>query len=72
MIAPFIAQLATEYAGRVKIGKINVDEETALAEKHEVASIPCLQVYHNGSVVNRQVGAVPKQAIEALFKDLLA
>jgi thioredoxin 1 len=72
MIAPLLTQLAEAYTGRIKIGKVNADEETALVEKHQVASIPCLLVYHNGSVVKRQAGAVPKQAIEALFKDLLA
>jgi thioredoxin 1 len=71
MIAPFLAELAEEYAGRVKVGTINVDEEGALAEQHAIASIPCLLVYQNGSVVKRQIGAVPKHELEALFKDLL-
>jgi thioredoxin 1 len=71
MLAPVLGELAEEYAGRVKIGKVNVDEEGALAEQHSVASIPCLVVYSKGEQLKRQVGAVPKSSVEALFKDLL-
>jgi thioredoxin 1 len=71
MLAPVLSELAEEYAGRVKIGKVNVDEEGALAEQHSVASIPCLVVYNKGEQLKRQVGAVPKSSVEALFKDLL-
>jgi thioredoxin 1 len=70
-IGPFIDQLADEYAGRVKIGKVNVDEEGELAEKHNVVSIPTLVVYKNGSAAGQKVGAVPKHDIEALFKPLI-
>jgi thioredoxin 1 len=71
MITPFIDQLAEEYAGRIKVGKVNVDEEGDLAGSHGVVSIPTLVVYQNGQVVNQKIGAVPKQAIESLFKDLV-
>jgi thioredoxin 1 len=71
MLAPVLDELAEEYADRVKIGKVNVDEEGALAEQHAIASIPCLVVYNNGQLVKRQIGAVPKSAVEALFQDLL-
>jgi thioredoxin 1 len=70
MIAPFIDQLADEYAGRIKVGKVNVDEENALAERHGVVSIPTLVVYKDGAVVTQKAGAAPKHDIEALFKDL--
>ena len=71
MIGPFIAQLAGEYAGRIKVGKVNVDEEADLAGRHGIVSIPTLVVYKDGKVVNQAVGAVPKHNIEVLFKDLL-
>jgi thioredoxin 1 len=71
MIAPFIMQIAEEYSGRIKVGKVNVDEENALAEKHGVSSIPTLIVYHEGNIVRQQPGALPKRDIEGLFKDLL-
>ena len=72
MIGPFVEQLAEEYAGRVKVGKINVDEDTDLASRHNVVSIPTLVVYKDGKIVNQAVGGLPKQNIEALFKDYIA
>jgi thioredoxin 1 len=71
MIGPFIDQLATEYEGRLKVGKVNVDEQGDLAGRHGVVSIPTLVIYKDGSLVQQQVGAAPKQQIEALFKDLV-
>jgi thioredoxin 1 len=70
-IAPFIDQLAEEYAGRVKVCKVNVDDENALAEKHGIVSIPTLVVYKNGGVAGQKIGAVPKHDIEALLKEAL-
>ena len=71
MIGPLIEQLAIEYKDRLKVGKINVDEESELASRHGVVSIPTLVVYRDGAIKNQTAGAVPKQAIEALFKELL-
>jgi len=71
MIAPFIEQLSDEYSGRLKVGKVNVDEESDLAGRHGVVSIPTLIVYKDGKIVNQTVGAVPKQNIEALFKGIV-
>jgi thioredoxin 1 len=71
MIGPFIDQLAEEYSGRVKIGKVNIDEENDIAEKHSIVSIPTLVLYKDGSLVRQQVGAHPKHDIEALFKDMV-
>jgi thioredoxin 1 len=71
MIAPFVGQIAEEYAGRVKVGKVNVDEEEELAGKHSIVSIPSLVVYRDGAIVRQQSGALPKRDIEGLFRDLL-
>ena len=71
MIGPVIEQLAEEYQGRLKVGKINVDEEGDLAGRHRIFSIPMLLVYKDGQIVNQSAGALPKQGIEALFKDFL-
>ena len=68
MIAPALAQIAEEQAGRVKVGKINVDEEYELAMQFGVTSIPLLVVMENGQIVKKAVGAMPKAKIEALFK----
>ena len=69
MIGPFIEQLAQEYSGRAKVGKVNVDEEEDLAARHGVVSIPTLVVYKDGKIVNQAAGALPKHGLEALFKE---
>jgi thioredoxin 1 len=71
MIGPFIDQLAGEYEGKVKIGKINVDEENELAQRHGIVSIPTLMVYKDGVVARQKNGAAPKRDIELMFKDLI-
>jgi thioredoxin 1 len=71
MIAPMVEQLAEQYQGRLKVGKVNVDEEGDLAGRHGIVSIPTLVVYQGGNVAAQKVGAVPKQDIEKLFKDLI-
>jgi len=71
MIGPLVEQLAEEYSGRLKVGKVNVDEEADLASQHSVVSIPTLVVYKDGKIANQNVGALPKQSIEALFKDII-
>ncbi|MBR7178566.1 MAG: thioredoxin [Oscillospiraceae bacterium] len=68
MIAPALAQIAEEQAGRVKVGKINVDEEYELAMQFGVTSIPLLVVMQDGKIVKKSVGAMPKEKIEALLK----
>ena len=71
MIGPMVEQIAEEYSGRIKVGKVNVDEEADLASRHSVVSIPTLVMYKDGKIVNQAVGALPKQSIEALFKDII-
>ena len=68
MIAPALEEIAAENAGRLKVGKVNVDEEMELAMRFGVTSIPLLVVMQDGKVVNKAVGAMPKAKIEALFK----
>jgi thioredoxin 1 len=71
MIGPFIDQLAAEYEGRVRVGKVNVDEENELAEKHGIASIPALVLYKDGEIAGQKNGAAPKREIESLFRDII-
>ena len=71
MIGPFIDQLSGEYEGRVKIGKVTVDEENDLTVRHGVVSVPALVLYNDGEIVNRRNGAAPKHEIEALFKNFI-
>ena len=67
MIGPFIDQLAGEYEGKVKFGKINIDEEGDLAGQHGIVSIPTLVLYKNGVMEIQKAGAAPKREIEAMF-----
>ena len=71
IVGPFMDQLADEYAGKIKIGKVNVDEENELAERHGIVSIPTLVLYRNGAVQDQKSGAAPKRDIEAMFKAYL-
>ena len=71
MISPFIDELADEYEGRIKVGKINIEDESALAQQHKIVSVPTLLVYKDGQIVNKKAGAAPKHDIEALFKNLI-
>ncbi len=68
MIAPTLEEIARENAGRLKVGKVNVDEQMELAMKFGVTSIPLLVVMEKGQIVKKAVGAMPKAKIEALFK----
>ena len=68
MIAPTLAEIAAENEGRLKVGKINVDEEMELAMRFGVTSIPLLVVMKDGQIVKKAVGAMPKAKIEELFR----
>lgn len=71
MIAPFIDQLASEYAGRVKVAKLDVDENNATAMQYRVRSIPSILFFKDGKHVDTVVGAVPKAALEAKIQQHL-
>ena len=71
MIVPIVEQLAAEYSGRLKVGKINIDDEAELSGRHGIVSVPTLVVYKDGALASQTAGALPKQNIEALFKDLI-
>src|ERR1041384_7674777 len=64
MIAPILDQLATEYAGKVKVAKLDVDTNIKTATRFNVRSIPLLLFFKDGKVVDQIVGAVPKMHIE--------
>lgn len=63
MQSPMLEEIALEYVGRVKVAKLNVDENPALAERHHIQSIPTLIVYANGLVREQIVGGVGKKMI---------
>lgn len=63
MIAPIVDEIANEYNGKLKVGKLNVDENNTLAAKYGVMSIPTLLVFKNGQPVERIVGFQPKKEL---------
>ncbi len=71
VIAPAIEELAEAYDGKVKIGKLNVDEQSNIAGQYSIRSIPTLLFFQNGEVVDQVVGAVPKGAIESKLKGII-
>jgi len=70
MLAPTIEALAQEYEGKVKIGKLNVDEAPDTAQEYGIMSIPTLLCFKNGEVVNKSIGVVSKTEIEAFLNSL--
>ncbi|MEJ2004732.1 MAG: thioredoxin, partial [Cyclobacteriaceae bacterium] len=60
MIGPVVEELASDYDGKVVIGKVNVDENPNVSVKFGIRSIPTLLVFKNGEIVDKQIGAVPK------------
>ena len=70
-IAPAVEEVAKTYEGKVKVGKVNVDEAGEIAAKYSITSIPTLLVIKDGEIVDRKVGAVPQQAIEDMVKPLV-
>ena len=68
MMGPIIEQLAEEYEGKAKVGKVNVDEEGELSQAFGVMSIPTIVLVKNGKVVKQAVGARPKAEVEAMLQ----
>ena len=71
MLGPTVEELAKEYAGKVKVGKVNVDENQATPGKYSVRGIPTIILFKGGVVLDQVVGAVPKSQIEALIAKAL-
>jgi len=68
MIGPVLDQLAGEYAGKAKVGKVDVDNNTKTAARFNVRSIPMVLFFKDGKVVDQVLGAVPKAHLESKFK----
>lgn len=67
MLSPVVEQLSNQYAGKVKFGKVNVDEQPQLAMSYGVQSIPTLVLFRDGQAVDSSVGVVPKEQIENML-----
>jgi thioredoxin 1 len=71
MVAPIVEQLATEYEGKIKVGKLDVDANQHTAVRFNVRSIPSILFFKDGKLVDTVVGAVPKPILERKVKELL-
>jgi thioredoxin len=71
MVAPTIDALARDYAGRVLVGKLDIDANPTVARQFDVRSIPTLLLFREGKLVDRLVGVQPRAAIEARLRELL-
>ena len=72
MIAPMLEEVATEHAGRVKVAKVNVDENSVLAEQYHITAIPTLLFFFNGLVYGQIVGVEGKKAIVSKMEEMMA
>lgn len=71
-VAPVLDSLVKDYAGRVSLAKVNVDEQPALAGRYEIRSIPTIMLVKDGRIVDRVVGAVPRAQLEAKVQKALS
>lgn len=67
MIAPTVEQIASEYSGKIRVGKVNTDENPQTAASHNISSIPTLLLFKDGKVIDKAVGVAPKQALAAML-----
>ena len=67
MVGPILSEIADENEGKIKVGKVNVDEQPELARQFGIMSIPTMMVFKGGEKVNQLVGAVPKEEILKLL-----
>ncbi len=71
MMGPVVDELAKDYDGKIKVGKVNVDEEPELAQKYGVMSIPYFAFIKNGELVSDENGAVPKARLESKIQEMV-
>jgi len=71
MVAPVLEGVAKEYKGRLKVCKLNVDEAPNTASEYGIMSIPTLAIFQNGKVVDKAIGALPKEELDSKIKPYL-
>jgi len=71
MIAPIVEEISSDYAGKIKVGKVNVDFNNQVAMQYGIRGIPALLVFKDGAVANQIVGAVPKNDITQILDEVI-
>lgn len=72
MLGPVIDELATEYAGKIRVGKVDIDKAPQVAQKFDVTNIPTVILFKNGAVAQRLIGARPKKDYKTILDGALA
>jgi thioredoxin 1 len=72
IIGPVVEEVATQYAGTLKVGKLNVDDHPAVAQRYGITGIPALLFFHQGQVVDTVVGAVPKRVLHQHVENVVS
>lgn len=70
-VSPFVEAIANAYKGKIKVGKLNIDDYEDLALKYDIKSIPTLAIFRDGCIVTQIVGAADKSKIEGLVRENL-
>jgi thioredoxin 1 len=71
LVAPVLEEIARDYAGKVTVAKVNIDENPAIARDYRILSIPTMSVFNNGEMVKTVIGARPKAALLREFEEFL-
>ena len=71
MVSPIVEKISNEYEERIKVGKLNVDENPSIATRYRIMAIPAVLFFKNGDLVDQVVGAVPKRVLEEKVKKVL-
>ena len=71
MLLPIIDEIAKEYEGKIKVGKVNTDDNMALTTQFQITSVPCIIVFKNGKAINKIVGFKPKNKIIEEIENIL-
>ena len=69
MVGPIVEELAKEMQGKVVFGKLNVDENTQTSAKHQIMSIPTMLVFKNGQLIDKLIGAMPKEILKSKIEE---
>ncbi len=71
MVAPVLEKLADDYKDKIKVAKVDVDQEGDLASQYNIVSIPSILLFHEGKMVKQQIGAVPRKTLEEMIKEYI-